>query len=319
MFIVTGAAGFIGSNVVAALNGRGIDDILAVDSVAAGEEMPNLRDLRIGDYCRKDELPRRLSEPGFARRVELVMHEGACSSTIERDERYMMENNFEYSKTLLDLCLKHAVAFQYASTAGVYGHCHDSRETPENEQPATLYARSKLAMDQYVRRVLPDAKTPIVGLRYFNVYGPREDHKGFMRSTPRVFGQQLKESGKVKVFGANETYAAGEHRRDFIHVDDIVRVKLWFFDNASPSGIYNLGTGVSRTFREVAETVIRYYGEGEIEFVPFPEQLKGAYQDFTEADPTALHGVGCDGSFMPIETGIPLYLDWLAERESTTG
>ncbi len=313
MFIVTGAAGFIGSNVVAALNGRGINDILAVDSVGAGEKMPNLNGLRIKDYCRKDELPGRLSDPDFARTIELVMHEGACSSTVERDERYIMENNFGYSKVLLDLCLRHTVPFQYASSAGVYGHCRDSRETPENEQPATLYARSKLAMDQYVRRVLPDAKAPVVGLRYFNVYGPGEGHKGFMRSTPYVFSRQLKKDGKVRVFGANEICAAGEHRRDFIHVEDVAQVKLWFADNGGPSGIYNLGTGVSRTFREVAETVIRYYGTGEIEFVPFPEQLKETYQDFTEADLTAFRAAGYDGDFMPIETGIPRYLDQLAD------
>ena len=313
MFIVTGAAGFIGSNVIAALNRRGIHNILAVDNHDAGEEIPNLKDRRVEDHCRKEELPRLLSDPGFVCKIDWVIHEGACASTVERDERYMMENNFDYTRRLLDACLEHTVPFQYASTAGVYGHGRDSREAPENEQPETLYARSKLAIDQYVRRVLPDAKAPIVGLRYFNVYGPGEGHKGFMRSTPNVFSRQLREDGKIRVFGANETCAAGEHRRDFIHVDDIVRVKLWFVDKGGPSGIYNLGTGVSRTFREVAETVIRHYGKGEVEFVAFPEQLKGAYQDFTEADLGALRSVGYDSDFMPIETGIPRYLEWLAD------
>ncbi len=312
MFVVTGAAGFIGSNVIAELNSRGVDDILAVDNCGADQEMPNLRRVHIADYCHKDDLFTYLSDLRFARRVEAVVHEGGCSSTVERDEWYMMDNNFGYSKTLLDMCLKQAVPFQYASTAGVYGHRRDSREVAENEVPATVYARSKLAIDRYVRGILSDARAPVVGLRYFNVYGPGEGHKGFMCSTPYVFSRQLKENSRVRVFGANGTCAAGEHRRDFIHVEDIARVKLWFAENNGPSGIYNLGTGVSRTFREVAETVIRYYGKGEIEFVPFPEQLKGVYQDFTEANLTALREAGYNGDFMPIEVGIPRYLDWLA-------
>ena len=311
MFIVTGAAGFIGSNVIAALNDHGVREILAVDNHNAGEEMGNLKGLQFEDYCRKEELPGLLSDPKFARKVESVMHEGGCSSTVERDEQYMMENNFGYSKMLINACLKHAVPFQYASTAGVYGHGRDSCEISENEEPATIYARSKLAIDQYVRRILPDAKGPIVGLRYFNVYGPGEGHKGFMRSTPNVFSRQLDQDGRVKVFGGNETCAAGEHRRDFIHVDDVVRVKLWFADRPGPPGIYNVGTGTSRTFREVAETVIRHYGKGEIEFVPFPKQLKGVYQDFTQADLTALRKAGYGDDFMPIEVGIPRYLKQL--------
>lgn len=311
MFVVTGATGFIGGNVVAELNRRGVDEILAVDTVAEPEAGEKLRNLRVGDYRRKDELPKLLGDAGFARKVEVVIHDGACSSTVEQDEQYLMENNFDYSKTLLDACLARAIPVQYASTAGVYGHRRDSRETPENEKPETAYARSKLAIDQYARRVFADAKAPVVGLRYFNVYGPGEGHKGFMRSTPCVFSGQLRETGKIKVFGANENCAAGEHRRDFVHVEDVVRVKLWFAGGGGRSGVYNVGTGASRTFREIAETVIAHYGRGKIEYIPFPQQLKGAYQDFTEADLGALREAGYKEDFMPIEVGIARYLEYL--------
>lgn len=307
MIVVTGASGFIAGNAVAALTRRG-HEVFSVDvrPRAPGET----------HYCDKDELLARWrDDPAWGRGIEAVFHEGACSSTVERDERYIMDNNFGYSRALLALCLRDGVPLQYASTAGVYGHNHDSTETPANEAPLTAYARSKLLFDQHVRELLPTAQSPVVGLRYFNVYGPGEGHKGFMRSTPLVFDEQLRRDGRARVFGANAVCAAGEHRRDFVHVDDVVAVKLWLLDNPV-SGIYNIGTGQSRTFGEVAETVLRYHGRGTIEYTPFPPELGEAYQNYTEARLDALRAAGYQERFMPIEEGIPRYLDWLATERA---
>ena len=315
MLIVTGAAGFIGSNVVAALNERGTDDILAVDNLENGRKVANLGDLKIADYMDKDDFFERLEDGHTFPSVEAVIHEGACTSTVEWDGRYMMHNNFEYSKVLLHYCRRHASPLQYASSAGVYGNSGVFAEDEANERPMTIYAYSKWLFDRTVRRVLAGDGSPVAGFRYFNVYGPREGHKDFMCSAPWHFNRQLREDGRVRVFGANETCAAGEHRRDFTHVDDVVRVKLWWLDAENrPSGVFNLGSGAARTFREVADAVVAWHGAGEVEYIPFPDELKSVYQDFTEADLTRLRAAGYDGEFTSLEQGIGRYLEWLAQH-----
>ena len=309
MIAVTGAAGFIGANVVAALNRAGVDKVIAVDRADAADA-PNLRCLKFADYMTADEFLRRFCETDWARDVEAVFHEGACSSTMELDEEFLTRNNYEYSRGVLERCLELDIVCQYASSAGVYGHSRDNAVREENEGPLTAYAKSKWMTDRFLR-TLKDGHR-LSGLRYFNVYGPGEGHKGAMRSTPLVFDEQLRRDGKVRVFGANEVCAAGEHRRDFVHVDDVIAVKLWLWEHPH-GGIYNIGTGESRTFLEVAERVIECRGDGEVEFTPFPEELKAGYQNFTEANLEDLRAIGYEAEFATMEDGVARYLEWLNE------
>lgn len=307
MIAVTGAAGFIGANVVAALNRAGASDIVAVDPAPA-EEAPNLKCLEFQEYMSADEFLRRFCETGMADDIDAVFHEGACSSTVERDEAFLIRNNHEYSRRVLQRCAERDIVCQYASSAGVYGHNHDSGVGEANEAPLTAYAKSKWMTDRFLR-TLGDGHR-LAGLRYFNVYGPGEGHKGFMRSTPLVFDEQLRRDGQVRVFGANEVCAAGEHRRDFVHIDDVVALKLWLWEHPH-GGIYNVGTGRSRTFMEVAERVVECRGKGEVVFVPFPDELKSNYQNFTEADLSGLRDIGYTGEWTPMEEGVARYLAWL--------
>jgi ADP-L-glycero-D-manno-heptose 6-epimerase len=312
MIIVTGGAGFIGSNIVKGLNERGREDILVVDDLTDGTKFINLVDCEILDYLDKDafiEKVRSGTVPGG--RVDAVFHEGACSATTEWDGRYMMENNYEYSRTLLHYCLDNRVACLYASSAAVYGGGRVFREIREHEAPLNVYGYSKHQFDQYVRRVLPGAGCQIAGFRYFNVYGPREQHKGGMASVAYHLSQQLDAGGNPRLFAGCDGYGDGEQRRDFIYVDDVVDVNLWFLDHPDKSGIVNLGTGRCQSFNDVANAVIGWYGRGEIEYIPFPDHLKGRYQSYTEADMTLLRGLGYDRPFRPVEEGVELYMDWL--------
>lgn len=311
MIIVTGGAGFIGSNIVRALNARGINDILVVDNLHNGRKMHNLADLDIADFMGKEAFLEAVTGSRDLGRVEAVFHEGACSSTTEWDGRFIMENNYEYSKTLLHWCLDRGIQYLYASSASVYGAGHVFREAREHERPINMYAYSKFQFDQYVRRLLPQAGSQVVGFRYFNVYGPREQHKGTMASTAFHFHNQITASGVASLFAGCDGYADGEQRRDFVYVDDAVDVNLWFLDRPQLSGIFNLGTGRSQSFNDMARAVIAWHGRGRIEYIPFPEHLRGAYQSFTEADIDALRGVGYDREFRTVEAGVRDYLDWL--------
>ncbi len=312
MIIVTGGAGFIGSNIVKALNEAGREDILVVDDLSEGVKFRNLVDCEIADYLDKDDFLEAVREDrGFGAPVEAVFHEGACSATTEWDGRYMMRNNYAYSKELLHYCLRRGAAFLYASSASVYGGGRVFREAREHEAPLNVYGYSKFQFDQYVRRILPTARSQIVGFRYFNVYGPRESHKGTMASVAWHFNRQLLEGDTVRLFEGTDGYADGEQRRDFIHVDDAVDVNLWFWRHPDKSGIFNVGTGRSQTFNDVARAVIAWHGRGRIEYIPFPEHLRGRYQSFTEADISALRAAGYDRPFLSVEEGVPRYLDWL--------
>ena len=315
MIIVTGGAGFIGSNIVKALNLRGRSDILVVDNLSNGVKFKNLADCEIQDYLDKEDFIAQVKAGGrFGTKVEAVFHEGACSSTTEWDGRYMLRNNFEYSKVLLNFCLDAKAAFIYASSASVYGAGCVFKEIREHEEPLNVYGYSKFLFDQYVRRALPAAKSQIVGFRYFNVYGPREQHKGSMASVAFHLNSQVLDTGKVRLFEGCDGYGDGEQRRDFIYVDDAVDVNLWFLDHPDQSGIFNVGTGRSQPFNDIARAVVAWHGRGEIEYIPFPDHLRGRYQSFTEADISALRSAGYDRPFKTVEQGVALYMEWLNDR-----
>ncbi|MDH5407706.1 MAG: ADP-glyceromanno-heptose 6-epimerase [Gammaproteobacteria bacterium] len=312
MIIVTGGAGFIGSNIVKALNDRGESDILVVDNLTNGTKFKNIADCEIADYMDKEEFIERVNKgETFAKKVDAIFHEGACSATTEWDGKFMMKNNYDYTKSLLHYCMDRKISYLYASSASVYGGGSVFKESREYEEPLNMYAYSKFLFDQYVRRLKPETKTQVAGFRYFNVYGPREQHKGSMSSVAFHVNNQILEEGKAKLFAGCDGYGNGEQRRDFIYVGDAVAVNLWFLDNPDKSGIFNLGTGRSQTFKEVAEAVIAYHGKGSIEYIPFPDHLKGRYQSFTQADINALRAVGYEETFKTVEEGVTEYMAWL--------
>ena len=311
MIVVTGGAGFIGSNLVLGLNARGYDDILVVDHLTNGVKYRNLVDCRIADYLDRSTFLERLQQGCFrAESIEAIFHQGACSTTTEWDGRYMMDNNYEYSKTLFHYCQSHKIPFIYASSAATYGADLTFKEELAYEGPLNVYGYSKFQFDQYLRR--QDKLTAqVVGLRYFNVYGPREAHKGSMASVAFHLNNQIKQADQIKLFEGCDGYGNGEQRRDFIYVGDVVDINLWFLDNPQVSGIFNCGTGRSQTFNDVANAVIKYHGRGHIQYIPFPEHLKGCYQSFTEANLDKLRAAGCDHRFKTVEEGVQLYMEWL--------
>ena len=322
--VVTGAAGFIGSNIVKGLNARGIDDIIAVDDLTQGDKFRNLADLRIADYVDAGGFYRRFAEAGFGK-VEAVFHEGACSDTMETDGKYMMENNYTLSCDLFHACQRHGTRLLYASSAATYGGSDGFRESPEFEQPLNVYGYSKLLFDQRLRRALgprfAGAASQVAGFRYFNVYGPREQHKGRMASVAFHQFTQFRADGKVKLFGEYGGYGPGEQKRDFVFIDDVVAVNLWFLDHPDQRGVFNLGTGRAQPFNDVATAVVNALRPGQpaldtasavaqglVEYVPFPEVLRGKYQCYTQADPTALRRTGCDHAFADVQTGVASYM-----------
>jgi ADP-L-glycero-D-manno-heptose 6-epimerase len=312
MIVVTGGAGFIGSNLVRGLNACGHRDVLVVDNLKNGVKFKNLVDCEIADYLDKTTFIERIERGDYsARTIEAVFHQGACSTTTEWDGRYMMDNNYEYSKTLLRFCLEHKIPLIYASSAAVYGCGRVFKEETACEAPLNVYGYSKLQFDHYLRDRLSAIESQVVGLRYFNVYGPREAHKGSMASVAYHLNNQWKESSKVRLFEGCDGYGNGEQLRDFVCIDDVVEVNLWFLDHPQVSGIFNVGTGRSQPFNDVAQAVLEYHGSGEIEYIPFPDHLKGRYQSFTEADLSALRAAGCDHRFKPVEEGVRLYMEWL--------
>ncbi len=319
MIVVTGGAGFIGSNVVQGLNRRGRTDVLVVDDLTDGTKFRNLVDAKIADYQDKDDFLALVQKGGpFAERIEAIFHEGACAVTTEWDGRYMMRTNFDYSKALLHFALEHGIPLVYASSAAVYGLETQFKEVPEAERPINVYGYSKLLFDQYVRRCTGGTRTQVVGLRYFNVYGPGESHKGSMASVAFHLHGQLEKDGVAHLFAGSHGYGDGEQRRDFVHVEDVVAVNLWFLDHPRVSGIFNLGTGESRPFNDVARTMIQAHGRGRIDYVAFPEKLRPAYQAFTQADLTRLRTAGYQRPFIPLEEGVAGYTRWLGSARSTT-
>lgn len=311
MIIVTGGAGFIGSNIVKALNDEGETNILIVDDLTDGHKMHNLAELDIADYLDRQNFIERINNGQDFGKVNAIFHQGANSTTTDWDGHAMMQNNYEYSKSLLHWSLKRNVQYLYASSASVYGTGQIFKEERQYERPINMYAYSKFQFDLYVRRHHQQMQSQVVGLRYFNVYGPHEQHKDSMASTAFHFNQQISNTGTAKLFSGSDGYGNGEQQRDFIYVKDVAKVNLWFMNNAEKSGIFNLGTGCSQSFNDVANAIINWHGKGEIEYIPFPEHLKNVYQSFTEADITALRTAGYSDPFLSIETGINKYMDIL--------
>ncbi len=325
--IVTGAAGFIGSNLVKALNLRGQTDIIAVDNLKKADKFRNLVDCEIADYLDKEDFIELFLDGAFDGEVEAILHQGACSDTMESDGHYMMENNYRYTLSLFEYCQTEEIPFLYASSAAVYGGGSVFRESREFEAPLNVYGYSKFLFDQVVRRRWTDLSGQVVGFRYFNVYGPREQHKGRMASVAYHHFNQYQSDGRVRLFEGYAGYANGEQRRDFVSVEDVVKVNLHFLDNPHKRGIFNLGSGRAQSFNDVAVATVNacraaagelplslseLVVQGILEYIDFPEALKGKYQSFTQADIGALRGAGYTPEFLTVEEGVRRYVqEWL--------
>jgi ADP-L-glycero-D-manno-heptose 6-epimerase len=329
--VVTGAAGMIGSNIAHRLNAIGIDDIIAVDDLRNGDKFRNLPGDGVSDYFDQEEFYGR-----FARRelgkVAAIFHQGACSDTMEHDGRLMLRNNYRCSKDLLDACQLQGVRLMYASSAAIYGNSTTFSEQPQFERPLNVYGYSKLLFDGVVRRILASATSQVVGLRYFNVYGPREQHKGRMASVAFHHYNQYRDSGKVRLFGEYGGYGPGQQVRDFIYVDDVVAVNLWFLEHPQCNGVFNLGTGRAQPFNDVAHATVnacraqrgepaltleQQVRQGMVEYIPIPEALIGKYQCRTQADLTALRAAGVDHQFLDVASGVRRYVEWLSATGPT--
>ena len=334
--VVTGAAGFIGSNIIKGLNARGLTDIIAVDDLTQGDKFRNIADLQIADYVDADVFYDAFASGSYGQ-VEAIFHEGACSDTMESNCKYMMQNNFATSLQLYHACQKRGARLLYASSAATYGGSDTFREEPAFERPLNVYGYSKLLFDQRMRRecglqferALAGKTMQVVGFRYFNVYGPREQHKGRMASVAFHQFNQFQAEGRVKLFDAYGGYAAGSQMRDFVFIDDVVAVNLWFFDHPGISGIFNLGTGRAQPFNDVASSVVNslrqlagqpalslqeLVDQGLLQYIPFPDALRGKYQCYTQADMSALRATGCDHRFADVQTGVASYVAWMMQN-----
>ena len=324
MIVVTGAAGFIGSNIVKGLSQRGITDIICVDELTDGNKFLNLSDCQIYHYMDKDDFRQAVREDSLPV-IDAIIHQGACSDTTERNGRFMMDNNYQVTLELFEYCQAKAVPFIYASSAAVYGAGPNYVEALSNEAPLNVYGYSKFLFDQVVRRRFAGLTAQVVGLRYFNVYGPREQHKGRMASVAYHNMGQFKQNGYLQLFGAYDGWGNGEQSRDFISVEDVVKVNLFFLDNPDKSGIFNCGSGRAQPFNDVARAVVSHLSGKDISleemvqrdllrYIPFPEDLKGRYQSFTQADLSALRAIGYQDEFLDVHTGIGRYIDVLNSK-----
>lgn len=316
MIVVTGGSGFIGSNLVSFLNDNNDKEILIVEELDTYKsKFDNLKDLEYLDCINKDTFIKDLNNESskYHNKISKIFHLGACSKTTEPDRDYIMSTNLEYSKDLLKFSANNKISLIYASSASVYGEASVFSEEPSNESYLNHYAESKLMFDNYYRDNMSKIKSQVVGLRYFNVFGPREFHKEGMSSVVFHFFNQLHDNGIIKLFKGSHGYNDGEQRRDFIHVSDTVKVKNWFMNNSDVSGIFNVGTGVSRSFNDIAYCVLKYFDKGKIEYIDFPKNLEEQYQAFTEAKIEKIRENGYNKDFLSLEEGVNSYLDWLSK------
>jgi len=312
MIIVTGGAGFIGSALIAALNKRQITDILVVDELATDRKWKNLRNLSFTDYVEKDDFLEMVIEDKLDNSVESVFHLGACSDTTETNASYLIKNNYEYSKLLAQWATGADIHFIYASSAATYGDgsngFSDDQEKIENLRPLNMYGYSKHLFDLWARRA--GLLKKIVGLKYFNVFGPNEYHKADMRSFVIKAFEQINASGKVRLFKSYKPeYADGEQKRDFLYIKDAVDMTLFFYDNPQLSGLFNIGSGKARTWNDLVKAVFTAMGKKpNIEYIEMPDSIRNQYQYFTEADITNLRKAGCDKETTPLEDTIKDYV-----------
>ncbi len=317
-FVVTGGAGFIGSNIVGELNRRGHEDIVIVDRLDSGIKSAYLESLSYSRYFDKDEF-RRLFRNRQLERVDTVFHMGACSSTTETDEDYLNDNNYLYSRELCEWCLENDARFVYASSAATYGdgsrgYC-DSHDGLEELVPLNPYGRSKHIFDLWALK--SGLLDQIAGLKYFNVFGPREDHKGDMRSVVnKAYGQVLRD-GEIRLFRSHRPdYRDGEQKRDFVYVNDAVKATLFFHDNPEKNGIFNCGTGEARTWLDLALAVFSAMDrKSAITFIDMPPEIREKYQYFTQANMHKLREAGYREQFYTIEEGVNEYVrDYLQKN-----
>jgi ADP-L-glycero-D-manno-heptose 6-epimerase len=324
MIIVTGGAGFIGSAIVWKLNSEGIDDIIVVDDLGTSEKWKNLVTLRYNDYIHKDDFLDMVLEDDVPFPVSGIIHMGACSSTTERDADYLMENNYRYSVNLADWAVKRDIRFIYASSAATYGDgllgFSDDSDSVAELKPINMYGYSKQLFDLWVLRNELEAK--MAGIKFFNVFGPNEYHKGDMRSVIHKSFGQISETGKVRLFKSHRPeYGDGEQKRDFVYVKDCVDVIWWLFQNREVNGIFNLGTGEARTWNDLVKAVFSAAGKDpKIEYVDMPEAIREQYQYFTEAKMDKLRLAGCPLSFHSLEDAVVDYVKkYLAGGEKCLG
>ena len=312
MIVVTGGSGFIGTNLVRSLLKLNHKVLVVEELDRNSHKFKNIDALDIVDCIGHNVFIRDLLNDKYKNKIEYIFHLGACSKTTEPDREYIMDVNLNYSKILFEYAANNNIKMVYASSASVYGSGSIFREDQANESSLNHYSESKLLFDNYVRENLDKVDSQIVGIRYFNVYGPYEQHKEVMSSVIFHFYNQIKDTGKLKLFRGSHGYSDGEQRRDFVYVKDTIDIKIWFMQN-NISGIFNVATGKSRSFNDVANSVLDFFNSGHIEYIDFPDGLEEQYQAFTEADLTNLRNVGYKGLSTELEDGIKSYLSFLSE------
>ncbi len=310
MIIVTGGAGFIGTNLVRSLLELEKKVLVVEELDKYTAKFENIKNLDVLDCIDHNVFLKDLKNGKYKDNIEQIFHLGACSKTTEPDRDYIMDVNLNYSKKLLEFSSNEHIDMIYASSASVYGDGTIFKEHPDNESSLNHYSESKLLFDNYVRENIKKIKSQIVGMRYFNVYGPYEQHKEVMSSVVFHFYHQIRKSGMLKLFKGSHGYDSGEQRRDFVFVKDTIDIKLWFMKN-NVSGIFNVATGKSRSFNDVANSVISYFKSGHIEYIDFPPGLEEQYQAFTEANMSFLHKSGFRGKSTELEKGIESYFKYL--------